>query len=172
VRLRADAAAGLGRPIRAVRTVPVAPATLFAFLADLENHWRIAERFVRVVRLEGEPGRHHGSVLRVHGPLGIARTTHAAVEATEPERTIEGTATVGRRTHARVCWTLDPVAGGTAVTLTATVLRAGPLDHALLLLGGRWWLRRGFDAALRTLAEVAAGTGPVPEDGLRRTADR
>lgn len=125
---------------------------MFAFLADLENHWRLAE-FVRVVRLDGEPGRHDGSTLRIRGPLGVRRTAHAEIDRMTFERTIEGTATVGRRTLARVVWSLDPQPGGTTVELTATVLRVGRLDRWLLRFGGRWWLTRGFRAVLRGLAE-------------------
>lgn len=142
------------RPIRARRTVRVPPGPLFAFLAELENHWRIAERFVRVVRLHGRPGHHDGSILRIHGPLGVWRTAHAEIDTTTFEQAIEGTATVGRRTLARVVWRLDPHPAGTTVELTATVLRVGPLDRLLLALGGRWWLTRGFEAALRDLGET------------------
>lgn len=146
---------GLGRPIQSRRTIPVAPGPLFAFLADLENHWRLAA-FVRVVRLDGEPGRHDGSILRIRGPLGVRRTAHAEIDRVTFERTIEGTATVGPRTLARVVWRLDPQPGGTAVELTATVVRAGPLDRLLLRFGGRWWLTRGFGAVLRGLAAKVA----------------
>ncbi|WP_320668785.1 SRPBCC family protein [Patulibacter defluvii] len=159
------AARPVGPAIEARRTVAVAPDALFAFLADLENHWAIAARFVRVVRLEGPPGAHDGSVLRVAGPLGLHRTTRARIVETVDGRSIVGIARVGRRTAARVAWRLDPGpdGGGTAVTLRADVLRASPGDRLLLALGGRWWLRRGFAAALRSLADACQN----PADGPR-----
>jgi hypothetical protein len=152
----------VGAPIVARRVVAVAPGPLFAFLADLENHWRIAERFVRVVRLKGRRGAHHGSVLRVAGPLGLYRTTQAEIQATVREREIVGVARVGRRTAAQVAWRLEPAGDGTAVTLRADVLRVGRGDRLLLALGGRWWLRRGFAAALGSLE--AACQNPVDAD--------
>jgi hypothetical protein len=54
-----------------------------------------------------------------------------------------------------VRWTIEPDGDGSLVTLSATVDRATALDRAVLALGGRRWLRRGFRAALAQLGRVA-----------------
>jgi hypothetical protein len=52
-----------------------------------------------------------------------------------------------------VAWTLhEQRDGATVVRLAATVVRAGPLDRAVLALGGASWMRRLFAATLARLA--------------------
>jgi hypothetical protein len=61
----------------------------------------------------------------------------------------------------RVTWTLTPIPGGTDVALTASVLVASLLDHALLIVAAPW-LRRRFLAAIVRLEEQA-GRSVAPE---------
>ena len=42
--------------IAAERVVAASPPVVFAFLADLENHWLLTDRFVEVLTLERPPG--------------------------------------------------------------------------------------------------------------------
>jgi hypothetical protein len=64
-----------GASVRATRGLAAAPATVFGFLADLENHWALTAGWVRVLslhRVDGGPA--HGARVRLHGPFGLRRT--------------------------------------------------------------------------------------------------
>jgi hypothetical protein len=130
--------------------VPGPRPIVFEYLADLRHHWTLADRF-EVLRLDGEPAL--GGVVRLRGPLGFSREAATRVEEVHAPRTLAGTATIGRRTAARVCWALEDRDGTTAVTLEAIVLRAGALDALVLQFGGRRWLQRRFVRVLQELAD-------------------
>jgi hypothetical protein len=137
--------------IAASGQVSAQPEAVFAFLADLRNHWLLTDRWTRVVALNGAAP--DGGTVRIHGPGGVWRTARTCVVASDPPRALQGEARVGRGTVGAVRWTLEPRDGATHVRLEAEVVRASAGDRALLALGGRWWLRRGFRAALRRLDE-------------------
>ena len=63
----------MNRVASAERDIAAPAAPLFAYLADLEQHWQLADRFIEVVSLErpagGGPAR--GGVVRMRGPLGM-----------------------------------------------------------------------------------------------------
>jgi uncharacterized protein YndB with AHSA1/START domain len=141
------------REIRASRLVRTSRVELFDFLADLEHHWRLADRFIEVLTLERDAdGVAHGGHVRMRGPLGPRRTAATQVLAADPPQQLVGEADVGRRTRAFVRWRLTAREGGTEVRLEATVDRAGWLDRLLLVLGGRAWLERRFAAVLGRIA--------------------
>src|SRR5262245_38839102 len=98
--------------IQARGIVPAPPAELFGFLADLENHWELAEDF-QLLALNGGDGGY----VRLRGPLGIHRTAHTQVTERRPLRSMSGTARIGRRTRAHVSWTLRDARGGSATCL-------------------------------------------------------
>lgn len=150
--------AELTADVGATALVPAPPEEVFAFLADLGNHWIVADRFVEVVDLFRPEGqRAEGGAVRLRGPLGVRRTVTTRVVAVKPPRLLIGTAEIGESTRARVSWTLASHSGSTRVRLAAAVERASGLDRALLALGGRWWLRRRFAATLEGLVEEFAG---------------
>ena len=96
--------------------------------------------------------------MRIRGPFGLSRIAETRVlEARAPTSgaagELTGRADVGP-TVGRVNWRIEPRAGGSEVTLMGSVEHAGRLDRALLTLGGRWWLRRIFESAVRRLDEV------------------
>ncbi len=124
---------------------------VFAFLANLENHWQIADRFVEVVHLAGPPGARHGGRVRIRGPLGIRRTATTCVEFARPLQEIGGSARMSGGTLAYVRWLLRPAGAHTLVTLGATIQRATPFDRLLMRLGGLAWMQRRFEGTLRTL---------------------
>jgi len=140
--------------IAAEGLVPAPPEEVFEFLADLANHWKVADRFVEVVELEGSSG----GWVRVRGPLGLRRSARTTVTVADPPRFMAGTAELGGATRARVTWSLAPAGEGTRVRLEARLDRAGALDRLLLRAGGSAWLTRRFRGTLENLAaRFAAG---------------
>lgn len=150
--------------IEATGIVPAPPEAVFDFLSDLANHWRLVDRYVRVVSIEGE-----SAVVRLRGPLGVRRTVHTHVTAARSPRLIIGVAELPSGTRARVSWTLAGRVGQTRVRLAAEVEHAGPLDRLMLALGGRAWMRRRFRFGLERLAERFAGDGASPLPTPRRS---
>jgi hypothetical protein len=147
--------------IAADDVVPASPEEAFEFLSRLENHWRLANRWIRVVHLEGPDGGQGGAV-RIHGPLGLSRTARTTVLRADPPREMCGSAEVGSKTRARVTWTLIPEGRVTRVHLRAEVLEAGALDRLLLALGGGAWLRAHFRSVIARLGEVMADDRAAP----------
>lgn len=154
-------------PIAAGGVVPAPREAVFAFLADLDNHWLVTGRWIAVVRLDGDGD---GGRVRIQGPLGLRRTAHTRVLHADPPARLEGSATLGR-TVARVRWELSDHHDATLVRLEAEVERAGPLDRLLLAAGGRRWLRRRFGTTVVTLArrfaERATRSGGPPPPAPR-----
>ena len=143
------------RSVSAERVVHAPREAVFAYLADLETHWDLADRFIEVVSLERPPGadRAHGGVVRVRAPLGWRRTAETRVVDVDPPARLSGTADVGHGTRARVTWTLEPDGAATRVRLEALVERASRFDALLLAAGGCRWLRSRFAAILETLGQ-------------------
>lgn len=150
--------------IEATAIVRASPEEVFDFLDDLANHWRLVDRFVEVIELDGPLGRPPESgLVRLCGPLGVRRTVRTRVTAARRPRLIIGTAELGDHTRARVSWTLAGRLGQTRVRLAAEVEHASMLDRLLLALGGRAWLRRRFAHGLEALAaRFAAVPRSVP----------
>ena len=143
--------------VEAAALVPASVEEVFAFLADLGNHWMVADRFVSVVDLHGpEQGPADGGVVRLRGPLGVRRTVTTRVVASKPSRLLIGTAEIEGGTRARVSWSLAEHRGATRVRLAAAIERASALDRLLLRVGGRAWLQRRFDATVDGLVEEFA----------------
>jgi hypothetical protein len=141
------------KPISASGLVSAPPEEVFDFLSRLENHWRLVDRFVSVVSVDGA-----AAVVRLRGPLGLRRTVRTRVTTAARPLSIVGVAELGRGTRARVTWTLAAAGTGTRVLLRAEVERARPLDRLLLGLGGREWMRRRLAGGLgRLAARYASG---------------
>jgi hypothetical protein len=140
--------------IHAVRDVPHQATVVYEFLAHLDNHWRLGGRSLRIARLDAD---RRGARILMTAPLGLRRTARTTVTNAQAPYRLSGIARVGRYTRADVGWSIDPTPRGAKVTLHASVGRAGAVDRALLVLGGRWWIRRAFDQALEALADALAG---------------
>jgi hypothetical protein len=156
--------AGPAADVEAAALVSAPPETVFGFLADLENHWRVADRFVEVLELNRpSDAPADGGTVRVRGPLGLRRTVVTRVVAAREPRLLIGTAEVRGGTRARVSWSLAGHLESTRVRLAVAVERATPLDRLMLRLGGRRWLERRFERTLENLAaEVEGGQPPGP----------
>ena len=109
----------------------------------------LADRWTEVRRIDAD-----GGTIRLRGPLGLRRTVHVRVTRRDPPAQLDGMAVLGHRTAAEVRWQLTGAGDGqTDVTLVAEVLRAGPMDRALLALGAGRWLAWRFAVTLRRLGE-------------------
>jgi uncharacterized protein YndB with AHSA1/START domain len=161
-----------GHTVRAARRVAAPPPEVFAFLADLENHWALTSHWVEVLRLhrvDGGPAR--GARVRLRGPLALRRTARTQLLELDPPARVAGTAAVGRRTSARVAWDLEPDGTGTLVCLSAEVVSLAPLDRLLWILVGHRVMARGFPAVLARLESVlerrASGSVALSPTALR-----
>jgi uncharacterized protein YndB with AHSA1/START domain len=139
--------------IAASRVISAPPERVFEFLSDLHNHWRLEAHFVEVEHLdpEGDGGR-----VRLRGLFGMGRTVHTRVEEAVPSSRLRGRADIGGGTVGRVAWDIEAADGGSRVSLSAVVERAGPLDRAILALGGSRYLRRIFTRTLENLERELA----------------
>jgi hypothetical protein len=146
--------------IEAVALVPAAPEAVFEFLSHLANHWRLLDRHVDVLELDGSPPNR--AVVRLRGPLGVRRTVQTRMTAARNPRLIIGVAELGAGTRARVSWTLAARLGETRVRLAAEVEHVSAFDRLLLALGGRAWLERRFAFGLEQLAQRFARPSPEP----------
>ena len=146
--------------IEAVALVPAAPQDVFEFLSDLANHWRLLDRHVDVLELDGSPPDR--AVVRLRGPMGVRRTVQTRMTAARNPRLIIGIAELGEDTRARVSWTLAGRLRETRVRLAADVEHASAFDRLLLACGGRAWLRRRFAYGLERLAERFATPPTTP----------
>jgi hypothetical protein len=143
--------------------VPAPTGAVFDFLADLENHWELAEDFQLLALNGGDGGR-----VRLRGPLGIHRTVETSVTERRPLHSMAGTARVGSGTLARVSWHLrDASCGRTCLELSADVVEVSRFDRLLLALGGRRWLERQFARIVGSLAARFAGASVAADDGAR-----
>jgi hypothetical protein len=134
-------------PISATAVVPATPEAVFRFLSKLENHWKLADRWIDVIELEDSSGR-----VRMRGPLGLSRTARTVVVDSQPDSIMHGTAELDG-TRALIAWELYEVANGTEVRLSAEIEKASLFDRLLLLFGGAAWMRRRFEAILENLAQ-------------------
>jgi uncharacterized protein YndB with AHSA1/START domain len=150
--------------ISATREVPARPERVFEYLSGLDNHWRLADRWIEVVSLDRAPSAEPGEPpdrgrVRIRGPFGLRRTAVTRVLDADPPRSMDGSARIEGRTVARVSWTLEERSSTTEVTLAAELESAAPLDRLLLALGGRLWLQRRFASVLGRLADLFAPGG-------------
>jgi uncharacterized protein YndB with AHSA1/START domain len=161
------------REIRASRLVEAPQNELFDFLENLDNHWRLADDFIDVLALERDAdGRADGGRVRMRGPMGVSRQAATKVLAADAPHQMLGMAEVGPRTRGFVRWKLHGDGGGTRVRLEATIDRVGWLDRVLLVLGGRAWLERRFDAVLGRLPERFAARATAVEGRQSQSGGR
>jgi hypothetical protein len=154
--------------IEASRVMTASPEAVFAFLAKLENHWKLAGRWVEPLAIDHNSGR-----VRIHGPLGLHRTATTRVLDADPPRVMHGTAELSGGTVARIAWELADASGGgaTEVRLSARVECTHQADRVLLWLGGNVWMRRRFRAILAQLdAELQLADGVPDASGAGREA--
>lgn len=139
--------------ISATGVVNARTGSVFAFLADLDNHQRIAGPHLDVAHLAGPPGARRGGTVVLRGPLGIHRRARTSVGGVHAPHQLGGSATIGDRTRARLNWRLaEAGSDATHVSFELALDRVAPLERVLWLLGGRRWLRRRAREAIAALA--------------------
>ncbi len=128
---------------------------MYAFLADLENHWHLADPFIEILSLDrpSPQADARGGRIRIHGPFGLALTAVTRVLEATPAESMSGSAQVGRSTCARVSWRLTAHHGGTWVNLSAELEQADVVERLVLALGARTWFCRRFAAVIRRLGD-------------------
>lgn len=144
--------------LSAALTLTASAASVYDFLVRLPNHALIGGHGLRLDSV-ADDGR--SALISLHGPLGLRRTAFTTVTSLHRPHRFGGTALVGRRTMAYVHWAIEPAGTGSRVTLSATIVRAGPVDRLLLAIGGRWWVTRCFARAIALLG--AALDSPAGE---------
>jgi hypothetical protein len=149
---------GARRAIAATRQIRAPRETIFGFLVSLENHAALGRGSVELLFLECLAGSASEAVVRLRGPLAIRRTASTAITGTRAPESISGRAWIEPRTRAFVSWQIESAPHGSTVSVGAIVETAGLLDWLLLAFGGRWWLRRRFASALRSLSHRIAPT--------------
>lgn len=143
-------------PINASARVNAQREAVFAFLADPDNHWRLARGRIDVLALDTEGDGHMQGTVVLRGPGGVRRRARTTVLEASAPTVLSGVAAVGATTRAKVTWYLEALAeDSTCVTLSAQTLTIGHLDRLLLAAGGRLWMRRLFAGVLAALAELA-----------------
>jgi carbon monoxide dehydrogenase subunit G len=135
--------------IAAEGVVAATPEAVFRFLSKLENHWKLAGRWIEVVGIDGDDG----GAVRIHGPLGVRRTARTSVVEARPDNLMRGSAELSGGTLASIRWDLHEDAGGTLVRLSADVQRATMPDRLMLALGGRAWMQRHFRSVIERLSD-------------------
>ncbi len=150
-------------PIAVTAPVPAPISRVFAFLADPENHRRLAGRRLDLLDLQDGEQLRGGSML-IRGPLRIRRRADTSVASMREPHLITGVARLGPRTRAIVRWELDQHSPGcTRVVLTADPCALSRADRLLLRLGGARWIRALFAETIERLAaQVAQAPAALP----------
>jgi hypothetical protein len=149
--------------IAASTIVASAAREVFAFLAEMHNHWTLAGRSMQLLEIGSAPDGSPRGEVEMRGPLGIRRRARTQVLGLREPAFLWGIAEVGGQTVTRVRWDLQPVGPEhTRVTLSAVVCSAGWFDRLLLRVGGRIWMRRVFAATVQRLALQLREPAPAP----------
>jgi Polyketide cyclase / dehydrase and lipid transport len=138
------------RGAHATATVRAPGETVFAFLDDLANHWRLAGRWIEVLELHPRDGPARGATVRLRGPAGIARDVRTAVHEVRAPTLLHGHADAGA-TRASVRWEVAGDGAASRVRVEVALVRARPLDRMLWAAGGRRWLAARLGDALARL---------------------
>lgn len=139
--------------IAAAVEIDASRGTLFAFLAEPDNHRLLTSDRLQLVELRKRGGTGIAGVVMLNGPLGIRRRANIRTSTWRELESIGGSAEVGESTVVDVSWhLLATIKGATKVVLRASVVQAGALDRILLWLGGAAWTERLFKDTLAILA--------------------
>lgn len=153
-------------PVIVARTLPADAATLYGFLSDPANQWRLAGPFADVVALR-PAGVRCDAELRLAWGAGCHASAHVWPRSSREVLAVQ--VRLGRRTVVWATWILTPVAGSTEVDLAVQFESHSLISRVALLLGGRRWIARRLDATLALLAArcLRAVDAPVKHPARR-----
>lgn len=137
-------------------TIAAAPSEVFGLLGDLDRHRELTDRGIRILELQGPPGRRTGGLVELNGPVGLTRLARTEVRGAEPHSRLWGIAQTPDGAQASLEWRVSPHGELTRVEVRLDVRARKLRDRVLLHLGGRAWLRARLRAALDRLVQVAA----------------
>jgi hypothetical protein len=143
--------------IGARASIAASPSEVFGLLGDLDRHREITDRGLRIVSLQGPPGRRTGGLVELRGPAGLTRLARTSVHGAEPHSRLWGAAETAEGAEAFLEWRVEPDGDGTQVEVRVYVRAGSWRDRLLLRLGGKLWLRARLHSALARLEQVAAG---------------
>jgi hypothetical protein len=140
--------------IAAGTTIAAAPAEIFDLLANLDCHRDLTDQGMRILELQGPPGRRTGGLVELQGPVGLTRLARTRVGGAEPHSRLWGTAETTDGARASLEWRVRPHGDFTLVEVRVDMRARKWSDRILLLLGGRAWLRARLRAALYRLQQI------------------
>ena len=135
-------------------TIAARPVDVFDLLGDLDRHRDLADRGMRILSLQGPPGRRTGGLVELRGPVGLTRLARTRVRGAEPHSRLWGTAETPDGARAFVEWRVKPQGDRTHVEVRLDVRARTWKDRILLHLGGRTWLRSRLRSALDQLQQI------------------
>ena len=89
-------------------TIDAAPAEVFELLGDLDRHRDLADHGMRILELDGAPGRRTGGLVELRGPVGLKRLARTSVGGAEPPFRLWGTAQTPEGASALIEWRVRP----------------------------------------------------------------
>ena len=139
-----------------------APAgEVFEFLADLNNHWRLAGRWIEVVTVVTADARADRATIRLRGPLGMVFPVNTQIDEVREPHTIKGRGASGSSRGAVIWHLAESAPGLTRVTVDVQLQRAAVHHRAIWLAGGRAWLARRLEQTVAGLEAVLAAHAAV-----------
>jgi carbon monoxide dehydrogenase subunit G len=136
--------------IGAQRTIAFPPATVYALLSDLRQHWPLlGADLVDADIVDGSDDESADLLLR--GPFpGIERRVTTRITYAVPDTSFGGEAIAGH-TRAAIDWRLTPADGDATVVSFDVGINPGGLRDRLLVAAARPWLQRRCGQVLKRL---------------------
>jgi uncharacterized protein YndB with AHSA1/START domain len=166
-------------PVTSSVTIARPRDEIFEYLADVANHAEFCDHYLVDWHLTREDsyGYGAGARFRIKAPLarfGYGDTT--IVEMQSPHLIVErGRSGKFNRVLMRGVYELEPDGGSTRVRFTFETKPKFLSDRLQEALGGRWWLRRKTNRALKRLRAILEdgrqrGRRPTVSGGARKPA--
>jgi uncharacterized protein YndB with AHSA1/START domain len=159
-------------PVSASIVISAPRERVFDYLEDIANHPQFTDHYLvewHLTRMDSI-GRGAGARFRVKAPGNrFSWGDVTFVEVERPHRIVE-VGRMGKNNRIRTLgvYELDPAAGGsTRVRFTLETVPVTPSDKLMEGLGGRGWVKRKNQRALRRLRDIFEG-----QEDARAEADR
>jgi hypothetical protein len=138
--------------IEVSRLVDASRDRIHAFLADVRFHSLLSDRGLQlIVATDSADGSRATGLIRVNPPGPVEETVSTVMTSRDGPSTVAGVALIRSRKVADIVWSLDVRGAATLVRLSATTGDLSARERVLLVVGGRWWIRRRFGKVLERL---------------------